>query len=168
MLKTRSLIPRQVIRNPSCPKGAVLENNLFCLIICVLQVAQIHLVSTFSYSISLHLLLLNGRVLYFFSSIAICNSSTSLEASMQSFLFKKEKSNSKTGFPTVINLSGFCRHARIGLYSSNDPVPSHTGKTLHAPRRHAWLLHPRNVSSLTAVLQGLCVLLASSHHPSSQ
>lgn len=105
----------QVIRNPSCPKGAVLENNLFCLIICVLQVAQIHLVSSFSYSISLHLLLRNGRVLYFFSSIDICNSSTSLEASMQSFLFKKEKSNSKTGFPTVINLSGFCRHARIGL-----------------------------------------------------
>lgn len=72
LLKTCSLLPRQVIKNPSLPMGAVLENNLFCLIICVFQVAQIHLVSTFSYSISLHLLLVKWRVLYFFSSIDIC------------------------------------------------------------------------------------------------
>lgn len=63
------LIPihKHVIRNLSHSKGFVSVSNLPYLIICVLQLAQIHLVSTFSYSVSLHLLLLNWRALCFLS-----------------------------------------------------------------------------------------------------
>lgn len=72
LAKKGVLTHKQVIKNPSHPKGVVSVSNLSYLIICVLQLAQIHPVSTFSYSISLHLLLLNWKALYFLSSTDIC------------------------------------------------------------------------------------------------
>lgn len=72
LAKKGVLTHKQVIKNPSHPKGVVSVSNLSYLIICVLQLAQIHPVSTFSYSISLHLLLLNWKALYYLSSTDIC------------------------------------------------------------------------------------------------
>ena len=66
------LTHKQVIKNPSYPQGVVPVSNLSYAIICVLQLAQVHVVSTFSYSISLHLLLQNWRALYVLSSTKTC------------------------------------------------------------------------------------------------
>lgn len=71
LAKNVVLTDRQAIKNPSHPKGVVSESNLSCC--CGLQLAQIHLVSTSSHAVPLHLLLLlNWRALYFLSSTDIC------------------------------------------------------------------------------------------------